>query len=184
MNDDQIIELYWSRNENAIAETESAYGRRLLGLAYRIVQNIQDAEESVSDTYLKAWQTIPPQRPGYFFAYLAKICRHFALGRLDWQNAAKRKAEVVALTEELQLCIPDPWQARVLEGREISRLLDEFLAATAKESRQIFLRRYWYADSVSEIASRYRISESKVKTSLHRTRNRLREFLEKEGIAL
>lgn len=184
MTDNQIIDLYWSREEGAITETDRLYGRRLQGLAYRILECIQDAQECVSDTYLKAWETIPPQRPGKFFPYLAKICRHFALGRLDWQNAAKRKAEVVTLTEELQLCVPDPLQERTAEGREIRQLLEDFLAGLPAESRRIFLRRYWFAESVFEIASRYGISESKVKTSLHRTRNKLREHLEKEGLSL
>ena len=182
MNDEQILDLYWARNEEAIACTDRVYGHRLQGLAYRILLRWEDAEESVSDTYLKAWQTIPPQRPAYFFAYLAKICRHLALGRLDWANAAKRKAEVVSLTREMELCIPDAlsdWQA---EDREIGHLLNEFLATLPQESRTIFLRRYWYADTVAEIARGLGISQSKVKTSLHRTRGKLRGFLEKEGI--
>ena len=97
MTDDQIIALYWSRKEEAIACTEYAYGSRLLNIAGRILENREDSEECVSDTYMKAWQTIPPQRPTYFFAFLAKICRHLAFGKLDWDNAAKRKAEVVSL---------------------------------------------------------------------------------------
>ena len=93
VTDTEIIELYWSRNEDAIRETDAVYGRRLQALSERIVQNFEDAQECVSDTYMKTWDTIPPQRPNYFFAYLAKICRHFALGVLDWKNAAKRKGE-------------------------------------------------------------------------------------------
>lgn len=184
MTDDQIIALYWSRKEEAIACTEYAYGSRLLNIAGRILENREDSEECVSDTYMKAWQTIPPQRPTYFFAFLAKICRHLAFGKLDWDNAAKRKAEVVSLSDELQLCIPDKGWERKLEGEEIGHLLNEFLAVTPRESRMIFLRRYWFGDSVREIAQRYRISQSKVKTSLHRTREKLKAFLEKEGIAV
>lgn len=184
MTDDQIIDLYWARNEEAIACTDHTYGQRLHSLAFRILSKYEDSEESVSDTYMKAWQTIPPQRPMYFFAFLAKICRHIALGRLDWQNAAKRNAEVLSLSDEMQLCIPDRGWERSLEGQEIGHLLNEFLATTPKESRVIFLRRYWYADSVAEIAKRFGISESKVKTSLHRTRGKLRAFLEKEGITV
>lgn len=127
---------------------------------------------------------IPPTRPNYLFAFLAKICRHLAFGRLDWANACKRKAEVVNLSDEMQQCIPDSWSVRKLEGEEIGHLLNEFLAVTPKESRMIFLRRYWYGDSVAEIAQRYRISQSKVKTSLHRTRGKLKEFLQKEGITV
>ena len=184
MEDSKIIDLYWARNENAIAETDAAYGGKLCNLAQRIVLNWEDAEESVSDTYMKAWDTIPPQRPNYFFAYLAKICRHFALGKLDWKNAAKRKAEVIALTKEMELCIPDESRDRELEGRELGRILNSFLADLTPENRCIFLRRYWYVDSVAEIAQRYGISESKVKTQLHRTRKKLSTFLEKEGITV
>lgn len=184
MTDDQIIDLYWARNEEAIACTDHAYGHKLQSLAFRILSRYEDAEESVSDTYMKAWQTIPPQRPVYFFAFLSKICRHIAFGRLDWQNAAKRNAELVSLSDEMQLCIPDRGWERTMEGQEIGHLLNEFLATTPKESRIIFIRRYWYADSVTEIAKRFGISESKVKTSLHRTRGKLRVFLEKEGITV
>ena len=184
MMDDQIIDLYWSRNEQAISCTDHIYGSRLLNLAGRILNSREDSEECVSDTYMKAWQTIPPQRPTYFFAFLSKICRHLAFGKLDWDNAVKRKAEVVSLSEELQLCIPDRGWERKLEGEEIGHLLNEFLAVLPKESRMIFLRRYWYGESVAEIANRYSVSQSKVKTSLHRTREKLRIYLEKEGIAV
>lgn len=182
MEDIQIIELYFARDERAIRETEASYGRRLHSLAIRILQNYEDAEESVSDTYMKAWNTIPPQRPAYFFAYLAKICRHFALGRLDWNNAAKRKADVVSLSDELQRCIPDRTQSSRPEGEEIGQALNRFLATLSQESRMIFLRRYWFADSIEEIAARYGITQSKVKTQLHRTRAKLHSYLESEGI--
>lgn len=184
MTDDQIIDLYWARNEEAISYTDHVYGHKLQSLAFRVLHRHEDAEESVNDTYMKAWQTIPPQRPMYLFAFLAKICRHLALGRLDWENAAKRKAEVVSLSDEMQLCIPDQGWERTLEGQEIGHLMNEFLAVTPKESRMIFLRRYWYAESVSEIAERFGISQSKVKTSLHRTRGKLKTFLEKEGVSV
>ena len=107
MEDTKIIELYFARSEEAICQTDAAYGRKLFSLADRILQNDEDSEEAVSDTYMKTWETIPPHRPTYLFAYLAKICRHFALGKLDWKKAAKRNAEVVSLTEEMSLCIPD-----------------------------------------------------------------------------
>lgn len=100
MEDSKIIELFLARDEEAIKQTDMAYGRRLHHLADGIVCNEQDAEESVSDTYMKAWVTIPPRKPQYFFAYIAKICRHIALDKLDWNNAAKRKAEVVSLTQK------------------------------------------------------------------------------------
>lgn len=184
MEDAEILTLYWQRSEDAIKETDAVYGRKLHSLADRIVRSFEDAQECVSDTYMAAWNTIPPRRPDYFFAYLAKICRNCAFGILERKNAAKRSADVVTLTRELELCIPDPAQERRLEGEEIGRMLNRFLGSISQESRMIFLRRYWYADSIQEIADRYGISQSKVKTRLHRTRNQLHAYLEKEGIRL
>lgn len=110
MNDDQIIQLFFARNEDAIAQTACRYGTRLTRLSANILHSNEDAQECVNDTYLRAWDTIPPTRPGHLFAYLAKICRSLALDRLDWGNAAKRKAEVVALTQEMEECIPGAWR--------------------------------------------------------------------------
>ena len=184
MTDAQIIALYWSRDEEAIRETDVRYGRKLHTLADRIVQNFEDAQECVSDTYLKTWDTIPPKRPEHFFAYIAKICRNIALGVLDFKSAAKRKGEVVALTQELEACIPDPQHERKLEGEELGEMLNRFLESLPVDNRVIFLRRYWYLDTVAEIAARYGFSESKVKTQLHRTRTKLHTFLEKEGVTV
>ena len=184
MEDSKIIELFFARNEDAIKHTDDTYGRRLYQLSDNIVRNGQDAEESVSDTYLKAWDTIPPHRPQYFFAYIAKICRHFALDRLDWINAAKRKAEVVSLTQEMELCIPDTRRDRELEEKELGMILDAFLRTLTPENRVVFLRRYWYVDTIAEIAARYGISESAVQMRLNRTRAKLCTYLEKEGICV
>lgn len=181
MEDEKIIELYFQRNEEAIRQTEAAHGHKLYNLAYGILYSREDAEESVSDTYLKAWESIPPTRPTYFYAYLAKICRFLCFGKLDWKNAAKRKAEIVELTVEMELCIPDLSRERQLEAKELGRLLNEFLGQLDEESRNIFMRRYWFSDSVEGIAQRFRCSQSKVKTRLFRARNQLRSFLEKEG---
>ena len=184
MEDRKIIDLFFARNEDAIQHTADTYGNRLFVLADNIVRNDQDAEESVSDTYMKAWDTIPPQKPNHFFAYLAKICRHFALGKLDWKNAAKRKAEVVSLTQEMELCIPDNRRDVELEGKELGRILTSFLRTLTPENRMVFVRRYWYVDTVADIAARYGISESAVMTRLSRTRDKLRAFLQKEGISV
>ena len=181
MEDERIIELYFRRSEEAIRQTEAAHGQKLYQLAYGILYNREDAEESVSDTYLKAWETIPPTRPTHFYAYLAKICRFLCFGKLDWKNAAKRKAEMVELTAEMELCIPDLSREAQIQAQELGRLLNDFLGTLSEENRKLFMRRYWYADSVAEIAQRYRMGESKVKTRLFRTRNQLRVFLEKEG---
>ena len=182
MEDSKIIELFFARSEDAIKHTDETYGRRLYHLAENIVKNGQDAEESVSDTYMKAWDTIPPQRPQHFFAYLAKICRNFALKKLDWKKAAKRNAEVVSLTEEMEMCIPDQSSNAEVEAKELSMVLDRFLRTLTPENQMVFLRRYWYADTIAEIAARYGISESAVLMRLNRTRAKLCSYLEKEEI--
>lgn len=184
MTDNQIIDLFWNRNEDAIAVTDAAYGRRLRGLSGRILQNQEDAEEIVSDTYMKTWDSIPKARPRYFYAYIAAICRHLSLNLLNWNQAAKRRAEIVSITEELEQCIPDPGQERSADSKEIIRALNGFLDTLPKDSRLIFIRRYWYADSVSSIARGYGMTESKVKMQLLRTRNKLKDYFEKEGIQI
>lgn len=182
MDDSKIIELFFARNEDAIKHTDDTYGRRLFRLADNIVHNDQDAEESVNDTYMKAWDTIPPQRPEHFFAYIAKICRNFALKRIDWQKAKKRNAEVVSLTQEMENCIPDTYRDREADARELGRILDAFLRTLTPENQMVFLRRYWYVDTIAEIAVRYGISESAVQMRLNRTRSKLAMYLAKEGI--
>ena len=182
MEDAKILDLYFARDEDAIRETDTAYGKRLHALAKNILQNREDAEESVNDTYAEVWKSIPPRRPKYFFAFLASICRHLSLNRVDWKQAAKRRAHVVPLTEEMENCIPDTVHERQMEAKELGKLLDLFLESLPKDSRLIFLRRYWYVDSVPEIAARYGMTESKVKMQLSRTKEKLRLFLEQEGI--
>lgn len=182
MEDNKLLELFFDRNEEAIRHTDQAYGRRLHTLAMVIVKNDQDAQECVSDTYLRTWNSIPPQRPKYFFAYLAKICRNLALDKVNWKNAAKRKAEVVPLTQEMEMCIPDTKRDQEMEARELGRLLDQFLRGLTPGNQMIFLRRFWYADTIGEIAARYNLSESAVQMRLSRTKAKLCTYLEKEGI--
>lgn len=182
MNDAEIIALFWKRNEQAIQETDMVYGRRLYTLSNHILGNREDAQECVSDTYMETWESIPPKYPEYFYAFLVSVCRHISFNRLDWRMAAKRNAEVVTLTHELESCIPDHRQTGEFDGRELRSILETFLDSLSKENRLIFLRRYLYVDTVSEIAERYGFSESKVKTQLHRTRVKLYRYLIKEGI--
>lgn len=184
MDDNKIVELLFARNEDGIKHMDDTYGRRLFALADNIVRNDQDAEESVSDTYMKAWDTIPPQKPMHLFAYLAKICRNFALKKLDWKQAAKRNAEVVSLTQEMETCIPDTSRDREIEAKELGRILDAFLRTLTEENLLVFMRRYWYVDTIAEIAARYGISESAVNMRLNRTRAKLSAYLNKEGICL
>lgn len=184
MEDNKIIELYFNRDEAAIKETESSYGKKLNQLSLGILQCIEDSKECVNETYLKTWNAIPPQKPTYFYAFIAKICRHLCFDRLDYKNAKKRKVEIVTLSDELLQCIPDKHYETELENKEIGVILTAFLNSLGKESRLIFMRRYWFCESVIQISRHFQISESKVKTTLHRTRNKLKAYLEKEGIFL
>ena len=184
MEDSRILALYWQRDESAIRETRQAYGKRLLRLAERILRIAADAEECESDTYLAAWNAIPPAYPEHFFAYLAKICRNLAFRRLEYDHAAKRSAEMVELSEEMQLCIPDAAAERKFEEKELADLLNGFLAGLKPESRAIFIRRYFLMESIAEIAGALGMRESKIKSSLFRSRKMLLQYLQKEGIRI
>lgn len=182
MEDREILALFQRRDQEAIPALDAQYGGRLRALAMRLLGSSEDAEECISDTYLAAWNAIPPEEPVYLFAYLAAICRNRALSMLNRENAQKRRGELVALTAELELCIPDERREMEQDAREIGEALGRFLAGLGGENRRFFLRRYWYAESVKEVAQNCGVSESKVKMSLHRTRKKLREFLQKEGL--
>lgn len=184
MDDNQIIALFFSRDEEAIRQTDAAYGRKLHHLADNILHNDQDAEESINDTYMKTWDSIPPQRPAHFFAYIAKICRNLALKKLDWGNARKRNAQIVELTQEMESCIPDKGAEYRMTAQELGRLLDAFLRTLTPKNRDVFLRRYWFADTIGEIAVRYSITESAVQMRLNRSRDKLAEYLAKEGVQI
>lgn len=183
MEDEQIIALYFSRDDRAIRETETAYGGRLLTLSRRILNCREDAQECVNDTYWQTWNSIPPERPGILYAFLAAICRHLSLNRLDWRSAAKRSGCMVELTAELENCIPARMQdpaARIA----LKDALEQFLGGLKQEERLIFLRRYLYLEPIAQLAQEFGISQSKCKTLLYRLRNKLRLHLEKEGIAV
>ncbi len=186
MKDDAIIELYWARSEAAIDETDRAYGRYCQSIAYGILRIHEDAEETVNDTWLKAWDTIPPERPHYLKGFLGRITRQLSINRLEKETAQKRGAGQYALAlEELAECIPD--QSRGEDLADLTALrdaLNRFLRSLPVESRSVFLRRYWYAQSIVEIAAGYGMSESKVKSMLLRTRNKLRKLLTEEGFVL
>lgn len=186
MDDAYIVELYWQRDERAIEETARKYASALRQLAENILQDPEIAKECESDTYLAAWNTIPPHRPDtYLFAYLAKIIRNRALDRRDRQAAQKRSALLVELTEEMEQCIPGKENVeQTLQKKELAQIISAFLRRQNKTRRDIFLRRYWYMDSVADIARRYGFGQSKVKSLLMRTRNDLKIYLEKEGYFL
>lgn len=182
MKDEEIIDLYWKRDPEAVRETEASYGAKPNRLSFGILGSREDAEESVNDTYLKAWNSIPPQRPRFFFAYLAKICRFLSFDQLDWRGAKKRSAVVVELTEEMEQCIPDSRHEYAAQGEEIGRAISSFLWEQPKEERMLFLQRYWYGKSVRELAEETEMTESNVKVRLYRIRGRLKQYLESEGI--
>ena len=186
MDDSRIVELYWQRNEAAIRQTSEKYGGRLRSLAYGIVSDRQTAEECENDTYLKAWNAIPPHQPkSYLYAFLARITRHIALNCCRDRSRLKRSAFICELSAELEQCIPAPDDTACrIDDLALANAVNGFLSQLDAEKRNIFIRRYWYLDSVAAIAERLAVSESKVKTTLFRCRRRLREYLEKEGYRL
>lgn len=186
MEDKQIVALYLLRDEAAIGHTAEKYGSRLRALAQGIVADRQTAEECENDTYLGAWNAIPPHRPeSYLYAFLARITRHHALNCCRSRSSLKRSAVVCELSAEMEQCLPAPDDTPCrLEDSELAEALNAFLRSLDEEKRGIFLRRYWFLDPVAEIAARFGISESKVKTTLFRCRERLRSYLEKEGYTL
>ncbi len=183
MEDHQIIELYWQRSENAIAETSNKYGNLLRKIALNIVGNYSDAEECENDTYIATWNAIPPTRPNILSAFLGKIARNIALNRYEYNKAQKRNNEFDLVLSELEECIAGKSSVEeAVEEGAVAAMLDDFLEGLKKETRIIFVRRYWYSDSVKDIAKRMQISESKVKTVLFRTRSQLQEFLAERGV--
>ena len=186
MSDDEIIELYFARDERALAQTERKYGPYCFSLANNILASPEDAEETVSDTYLKAWQTIPPKRPGVLRMYLAKITRNLALSRWRGLTARKRGGGQIELAlDELHECLPGgKSEEELIENRVLTEALNRFLGSLPEQTRKIFMLRYWYLCSVRKIAGSLGLSESGVKMSLLRSRKQLKAMLQKEGISL
>ena len=186
MEDRDIVDLFLRRDECAIDRTAEKYGSRLRTLAFGIVGDSQTAEECENDTYLEAWNTIPPHEPrDYLYPYLARITRHLALNCCRDRARLKRSAQICALSEELEQCLPAPDDiACRMDDMAFGRLINTFLAGLDGEKRNVFVRRYWYLDSVSDISRRFALSESKVKTLLFRCRKQLRKYLEQEGYDL
>ena len=186
MDDDMILDLYWAREDSAIVETAKKFGGFCYSVAQNILRNIEDAEECVSDTYLRAWEAIPPQRPLYFRAYLGKITRNLSLTRYKRLKSPKNGGgEIPLLLDELDECVPSGGGVeREFEAKQVTEVLNTFLFYLDKESRTVFTRRYWYADSIQAIAERLGMSESKVKSMLFRIRGKLKTYLEQEGVAV
>ncbi len=182
MEDSEIVDLYWARKERAISESHIKYGRMLHSISFSLVPREGDADECLNDTYLAAWNSMPEQRPKYLGAYLSKIIRRLSVDRFRAAHAAKRNG-IEVMIDELCECIPDssdPLQE--LDNRELSDALNRFLRSLDGEKRYIFVRRYFYSDSLEDIALQLSVSTAKVKSILFRTRASLRSFLEKEDI--
>ena len=184
MNDSDIVELYWQRSERAIRETDKKYGGYCRAIAYNICGNGEDAEECVNDTWLGAWNSMPDQRPDRLPPFLGAITRSAAINRFRAARRLKRGGgQTVLALEELAECVPAGTDVeREVEAQELRRCLDAFVAALPETERKIFVARYWFLSPVGEIAGRLGCSAGKVKTSLYRTRGRLRDYLEKEGL--
>lgn len=183
MDDKGIIDLYFARDENAVRETMKSYNGRLLRFAMRFLSDQRDAEECVNDTYIRAWDSIPPNRPDNLFAYLAALCRNSALDVIKKNSAQKRSAQLVELTQEMNECIPDNNITDEQSG-ELANCINGFLAELPKDKRAVFLGRYWYNESISDIAKRTGFSQSKIKTMLHRMRKDLKLYIDRKGESL
>ena len=182
MEDKQIVELYWVRSETAIAETEKKYGHYCHYIAYQILYNDEDAKEVVNDTYLKTWNTIPPQRPALLRPYVGMISRQLALDVYKEQHAQKRGGQVSLVLDELSECIPDNDSgADIGESVALSDALSRFIWTLPQRTRNIFVRRYFYISTIAEIAKDFSMKESNVTMHLLRTRKKLEQFLKKEG---
>ena len=186
VKDSTILALYWDRVEDAVTFTKEKYGALCRSIARRLLNDARDVDECESDVYIRVWNSIPPERPTCLRAWLARVTRNIALDRSKYNAAACRSSVLAQAFEELEPWLTaagtDPQTA--LDAEELRRILNSFLRAQSSEARRFFLRRYWYGESVQEIAQAYGVKESKVKTSLFRTRERLRKELEREELKL
>lgn len=184
LEDAKIIELYNDRNEQAVAETENKFGKMLFKIAFGILSDREDSEETVNDTYGKAWNAIPPEKPDFLGAWLGKITRNLSISRFR-RNRAQKRSGIEIMLSELEECIPSTVDVESeSESKEITAAINRWLETLEKEERIYFVRRYWYGDSVSELSETTKIPAKKLSSKMFRLRKNLKEFLEKEGIAL
>lgn len=182
MEDSQIVSLYWQRKEEAIDRTEEKYGRYLTTIAYNILSDLEDSKESVNDTYLAAWDSIPPQKPQVLSTYLGKLTRRISIDLFRKRTSDKRGGGEYALSlEELGECIGGNTTEEAVDVQALSDAIGAFLRTVSPESRNVFIGRYYYLDPVKKIAGYCGITESKAKILLHRTRQSLWEYLQREG---
>lgn len=185
MNDKEIIELYWERDERAIKETSLKYEKLCTYIAKNILSSREDCEECVNDTWLSVWNAIPTKRPEKFSAFVGKITRNLALKKYEYISAAKRDHSAVTSLEELGECVSgtDSIESE-MERRHIENAINQFLWKQKEEKRNVFIRRYWYFDSIENICARTGFSQSKIKSMLYEMRRKLRRYLESEGIEI
>ncbi len=183
IEDLRIIELFFERNAQAIKETETKYGKLCHSIAYNILGNREDAEECVNDSYVAVWNAIPPTRPNSLSAFVCKIARNVSLKRLEFLMREKRRAAVLPLTE-LEELLPDERYAPDTSDEDVGKQISAFLRTQKADARKVFIRRYFLFESVKDIAKRYSFTESKVKNMLLRTRNKLKDYLIKEGVGI
>lgn len=183
MEDEKIVQMYTERDEGAIKRTTEKYGARLRQLSFGITSNRETAEECENDTYMETWSRIPPAEPKtYFYAFLARITRSISIDRCRQRSSLKRNGLIVELSQELETCLPAADNVEdALDEKLLGEAVSRFLRTLPDEKQVIFVRRYFYLDSISEISKRLSYGESKVKMTLLRTRNELREYLKKEG---
>jgi len=182
MDDKQIVDLFFERNEEAIKKTEEKYSRYCNYIASNILASKEDCEECVNDTYLRAWNSIPPNKPSNLKAFLGKITRNLALDKLDRNTAQKRCTESTLVYDEIAECIPDANSSELTDELALKTALIKFLGSLKRDKRIVFLQRYWYLSSVKDIAKNNGLSENNVKIILLRLRAKLKKFMEKEGI--
>ena len=184
MNDLEIIELYFERDEKAIKETDTKYGKLCHSIANNILNNEQDSEECVNDTYIGVWNAIPPTRPNNFMSFVCKITRNLSLKRLEAMARQKRSAATVVSLDELAEVLPDENIANGVSDGDIAKTISDFLRNENEDVRNVFMRKYYFFDSIGDIAQRFGFTESKVKSMLFHTRNKLKEYLIKEGVEI
>lgn len=184
MDDSQILDLYFARNEQAIQESDSKYGGYCYSIAYNVLTNQQDAEESVSDTYMAAWNSIPPNRPSLLGAFLGKITRHISIDRWRTNNAYKRTGgEIQIALEELdEVASQSDTPEAAASLAEVTESINTFLDKLPEIERRVFLCRYWYLDSINDIADKTGFTANKVASMLHRIRSKLKKQLAKEEL--
>lgn len=183
MDDSRIVNLYLERCEDAIDLTAEKYGSRIRAFAFGIVKDEQTVEECENDTYLKAWNSIPPNEPrNYLYAFLLRIARNISLNYCRNRSRLKRSAHISELSSEMEQCIPSPDDTEsYVDEQALRKAINDFICSLSKQKRIIFVRRYWYMDSIESISRHFGMTQSNAKTTLFRIRSQFRTYLEKEG---